>query len=175
MKTYSGGPCKNCGGTEKYTSSSNCVSCGKKRSRSRYESTIGGTPPRRVNRLARIDAEKRGADVYVSNRECPHGHGRIRLVGNMHCPQCDTLHVRRRMSGKRRPQAACVWADITAITKLFRWAAELERATGIEHNVDHIVPLKSPLVCGLHWEGNLQITPASDNKSKNNRHWPDMW
>lgn len=45
---------------------------------------------------------------------------------------------------------------------------------GEEWAVDHIVPLKSPIVCGLHNEYNLAVITRSANSSKRNRHWPDM-
>ena len=35
-------------------------------------------------------------------------------------------------------------------------------------SVDHIIPLNTPLVCGLHCEFNLQLLPLSDNIKKNN-------
>ena len=40
--------------------------------------------------------------------------------------------------------------------------------------VDHNIQLRSKKVCGLHWEGNMQLLTASDNKIKGNRHWEDM-
>lgn len=77
---------------------------------------------------------------------------------------------RRAIEKKARP----LWCDREAVKALHFQAAELASVTGFEWHVDHIVPLKSKLVCGLHWHGNMQLLPASVNQSKSNRLWPDM-
>ena len=51
---------------------------------------------------------------------------------------------------------------------------EIYKNRPIGYDVDHIVPLQSKLVCGLHWEGNLQYLPSRENQVKKNRYWPDM-
>lgn len=65
------------------------------------------------------------------------------------------------------------WADMAQIERIYALANACRRA-GIDCHVDHIVPLKSDLVCGLHVQDNLAITQREDNARKSNRWWPDM-
>lgn len=85
--------------------------------------------------------------------------------------------VKRAKKAKRRAaklRATPPWANPKAIREWYFAATVAERDTGYAWHVDHIVPLNSPLVCGLHWEGNLQLLPGALNIEKSNTYWPDM-
>ncbi|MGL5395510.1 MAG: hypothetical protein ACRDBQ_09545 [Shewanella sp.] len=58
--------------------------------------------------------------------------------------------------------------EIDEIAEIYKKAHE------IGAQVDHIVPLQSDIVCGLHCICNMQILSKEDNASKGNRWWPDM-
>lgn len=62
-------------------------------------------------------------------------------------------------------------ADHPEFARIYKRCGALRRQ-GLNVSVDHIVPLVSPLVCGLHVPWNLQIVPAKSNSSKGNKYWP---
>lgn len=63
------------------------------------------------------------------------------------------------------------WADTKAIASMY----EQSKRKGSKYEVDHIVPLVNPFVCGLHCEFNLQIITRMENNKKSNLVWPNMW
>lgn len=73
-----------------------------------------------------------------------------------------------------RKQATPEWANFEIIKDYYVRAAAWSKLSNEPHHVDHIVPIRSDLVCGLHCQANLRIIPAYENISKGNRHWPDM-
>jgi hypothetical protein len=69
-----------------------------------------------------------------------------------------------------RIRATVPWADFNEIRAIYREADRLTGLTGVKHQVDHVIPLNHPRVCGLHVHFNLRAIPAGPNMSKNN-HW----
>lgn len=73
-----------------------------------------------------------------------------------------------------RKQATPPWANQFFMEEAYRLASLRTKVLGYNWDVDHIVPLKHKLVCGLHVHNNLRVIPAVENRSKGNRYWPGM-
>jgi hypothetical protein len=66
------------------------------------------------------------------------------------------------------------WVDQKELLALNAQAAELTKATGILHHLDHAIPLSHPRVCGLTVPWNLKIVPWRVNLSKSNYWCPEQ-
>jgi hypothetical protein len=53
--------------------------------------------------------------------------------------------------------------------KIYTLAHNKSKDSGINFEVDHIIPIKSDFVCGLHVPWNLQIITEFENISKHNK------
>lgn len=102
-------------------------------------------------------------DYYARNPALEKARQRVRQSKNM-------IYYSR-LSAKRLAlvkQATPKWADQKKIDEIY-----FNRPDG--YQVDHMVPLDSKFVCGLHVEHNLQYLTAVENIRKRNLWWPDMW
>lgn len=59
------------------------------------------------------------------------------------------------------------WVSITDFVPICAEAIE----AGPDHELDHIVPIKHPLVCGLHVPWNVRVLLKSHNAIKTNKLW----
>lgn len=69
-------------------------------------------------------------------------------------------------------QATPTWADRDLIADLYTLARVYREETPVFAHVDHVVPLRSKIVCGLHSQHNLTCLPHDENIRKGNRVWP---
>lgn len=76
-------------------------------------------------------------------------------------PEVFRFHTAKRRANLL--QATPYWSNLTSIYAFYK-------ACPAGYEVDHIVPLNSKIVCGLHVESNLQYLPIQENRSKSNRH-----
>ena len=89
-------------------------------------------------------------------------------------------YVRADTKNRRRKhrQATPKWLDAgqrRQLRDIYHLAIKMTRATGVQHEVDHIIPLRSEVVCGLHVPWNLQVIPRDENRQKSNFHDNTVW
>jgi hypothetical protein len=73
---------------------------------------------------------------------------------------------------RRHRDATPAWVTVEqklAMRKLYLQAQELTKLTGERYVVDHIVPLISDEVCGLHVPWNLRVITQEENLVKSNK------
>lgn len=88
-----------------------------------------------------------------------------------------TMHYAHRTAYRAlKLNATPAWltdADRAATQELYAESVFLTQSTGQPYHVDHILPLKGKIVCGLHVPKNLRVMPGSENISKGNRLTPE--
>jgi len=80
-----------------------------------------------------------------------------------HPERCERVRSRRHLTA-RRP----AWANPFFISEIYDLARRRTKLLGEKYVVDHVIPLKHPLVCGLHVETNLRVVPQRVNAVKGN-------
>lgn len=94
------------------------------------------------------------------------------LITDIHkwCVESKAIDTSYYASNRRalKRQSIPSWADKKAIKEIYKQSKRLS-INGIKHHVDHVIPLKNSLVCGLHVESNLMIITAAENLKKSNK------
>jgi 5-methylcytosine-specific restriction endonuclease McrA len=136
-------------------------------------------------RLANIDAEKAKARAYYeANRRAVIDKSaawakanperfKHYMASRRRDPVADCEKTMRRLAAKKHRTPP--WVSKDDFVPVYRQCRELSEQLGVEHQVDHIVPLQGKNVSGLHVPWNLQIIPAQANQSKGNRFDPDAY
>lgn len=123
---------------------SHCKSC-----RANYDKRTYNSAQRKLDYLAKHEEEKqKRREYYNANKE--------------------DYYYRKALRRAAKLKATPAWYEADLVSIVYKKAKELCC------QVDHIVPLQNPLVCGLHCWANLQLLPEKLNKSKGNYYWPDM-
>lgn len=82
----------------------------------------------------------------------------------------DTVKAYQKTRRRRCRQAMPQWANPEAIRQIYLQAQQISKEVGIQHHVDHIIPLKGKFVSGLHVESNLTILVGTENIRKSNKY-----
>ena len=84
------------------------------------------------------------------------------------------LKIRADTKARRRKhrQATPPWLSKkhrTEIRQIYQIAMTMTKITGVQYVVDHIDPLRSEVLCGLHVPWNLQVITQAENLTKSNK------
>lgn len=66
-------------------------------------------------------------------------------------------------------EATPSWANKAAMDTFWDHATLMTDLTGVPYEVDHIIPINNPVVCGFNCEQNLRVVTATVNRSKSNK------
>lgn len=103
-------------------------------------------------------AAAKRAEWYVANKEkCRDRHNAWKKANPL------KVKARKARERLRVRKATPSWVDKAKLDAVYIEAARL-RLT-----VDHIIPLRHKLVCGLHVPANLQLLTAEQNSRKSNK------
>lgn len=192
VRYYTGNPCKYGHLAERYTGDRKCVICHKEHSADRNNRNKQRYKEDKIFRKKLImRASERTKQRYEGE---PIFRKKMLLYGkewrNKHREYCcikrkeyreenlnkckelirdwwkNNLNMRGFYNSNRRAlriKATPIWADMEKIKKIYIEAIKNKMV------VDHIIPLKSKYVCGLHVENNLQLLIAEENSKKNNK------
>lgn len=143
-----------------------CKPCAAERRRRYYEANAEREREQK-RRYHEANAEKvaeRKRRHYEANAE--RGRERTRRYVRVNPDKVAAKWMRRHAA---KLQRTTPWSDRVAIAAFYEMAARVSRCLGVEHHVDHVLPLRGKTVSGLHVPLNLRVVPAVVNLRKGNK------
>lgn len=162
-KLYNTGrPCKRGHYDYRYVSGGACRACMREATQSRDQRS----PDYNKARLANYYARNR-AELLSKQKLYRDAHKDARRLYNKSYARNNLAKLRAKVAARKakKLQATPLWADLPKIAAFYR-------ACPKGYEVDHVIPLVSPFVCGLHVLENLQYLPRRENRSKGNLFMP---
>lgn len=168
---FTGKPCKRGHIVERQVSNASCVKCLSEDKAKHYERNPSA---KSISNRKYYDNNKDHCNALSEKWRNENG-GRKKELGRDHYQNNKSAY--RESAARQRAGAACPeWVDRGAMVAVYEEAYRLSADTGVEHDVDHIIPLNHPYMSGLHVPWNLQPLPSSENRAKhNNTRWLREW
>jgi 5-methylcytosine-specific restriction endonuclease McrA len=118
-------------------------------------------------------------EYYKRNREIVIARAQARPLGEKQAYRKswklnnqDQVLADNKLRRRKHREATPPWItrkQKSEIRQLYQIAITMSRTTGERYVVDHIVPLRSEVVCGLHVPWNLRVITQEENLKKSNK------
>ena len=167
----SGKPCAKGHTSERITTTGTCLACRRENEKARYHADPEKTKAR-VKKKYEANVEKilaKRKEYYIENIDKERKQSKLRSrVWRKENPGHRNALKAAYKADKIR--ATPKWANLERIKALYQLASMLNKNTDEKWHVDHIVPLRHELVCGLHTYENLRVVTAEENMKKHNHY-----
>lgn len=172
LKRYnSGKPCSIGHLSDRYTSTGQCIECLKVWPHKNKEARKSIEENYRKSEKGRESSKRRSKNYYYRNKDAKTERQKEIERKSKRDYKKKNPSKNTELSNRRRAQklnATPSWYESELVAMVY------EKSREYGFHVDHIVPLLSDKVCGLHCWHNLQIISPMDNYKKGNLTWPDM-
>ena len=186
LSTYfTGKPCKHGHVARRYVLNWTCVACHAQKSIA-HQQIWRKNNPEKQKEYARKYAERKNAQMKIWRQEnkerCAetqrnwnekNKEKRNELSKNWRLRNraaMNALKMKRHADILQRTPKWLTVDDFWLIQEAYALAKLRTALTGIDWQVDHVVPLRGRNVSGLHVPTNLRVVPASENRKKGNRY-----
>lgn len=191
---FTGNPCKYGHVSERRTSNGFCIGCESEKEYRAYKSEVAKKhysknkehrksvikqwASENINKVREYKAKWSANNTEYYNKYYTENKADINTKNKEYKKQnkdivCASNSFRR--ASKRNATPAWLSKDqLEEILKFYTLSSHLSKTNGLRYNVDHIIPLVSDSVCGLHVPWNLQVITEYENLSKGNRYNQDI-